>query len=220
MPARKAKRIPPGWLPDWRDETAYPSSLLRSEWRWQFLRRRDDYQSDYAEWRGSHPEEWAGEFAAMVGNPESREKYGTHYLLDPATPAAPVGFFQPAAPYFIPRPPSPDVRLPDDPGLYAVVFNVNEPLTSQFERTQKILTEWQRAYGKKIRPKPEHRQAWAIYLRILDARAGGAILEEIGEALRLLSARQRRDGISSKQKASDTYQAACETQMQLTAGRE
>ena len=43
----------PDWLPDWRDEKAYPKpeKLDREQWAWQFLRRNPDYQSDHARWR-------------------------------------------------------------------------------------------------------------------------------------------------------------------------
>ena len=36
-------------VPDWRDETAYPSldDLDETHWRWEFLRRRDDVRSDW-----------------------------------------------------------------------------------------------------------------------------------------------------------------------------
>lgn len=40
----------PSWLPDWRDEKAYPDpeQMIPSYWGWQFLRRNRAYQTDYA----------------------------------------------------------------------------------------------------------------------------------------------------------------------------
>ena len=41
------------WLPDWRDESAYPApnALSARHWAWQFLRRNPDYQADFARWQ-------------------------------------------------------------------------------------------------------------------------------------------------------------------------
>src|ERR1700739_3527049 len=39
----------PPWLPDWLDQSQYPSDTTRLEWAWQFLRRNPEYQRFWAE---------------------------------------------------------------------------------------------------------------------------------------------------------------------------
>jgi hypothetical protein len=38
-------------IPDWTDATAYPAKLSNNAWRWEFLRRRDDYRQDWLAWK-------------------------------------------------------------------------------------------------------------------------------------------------------------------------
>ena len=44
----------PTWLPDWRDASAYshldPETTTGAQWAWEFLRRNENYQKDYAQW--------------------------------------------------------------------------------------------------------------------------------------------------------------------------
>ncbi|MFZ5659568.1 MAG: DNA -binding domain-containing protein [Pseudomonadota bacterium] len=37
----------PTWIPDWTDQSKYPSHHLLSYWAWEFLRRNAGYQNDY-----------------------------------------------------------------------------------------------------------------------------------------------------------------------------
>jgi hypothetical protein len=37
-------------IPDWRNANAYPTSLTDALWRWEFLRRKDDYRNDWQKW--------------------------------------------------------------------------------------------------------------------------------------------------------------------------
>jgi hypothetical protein len=41
----------PDWLPDWRDDSAYPdpSTTTSRQWAWGFLRRNIKYQNDCGE---------------------------------------------------------------------------------------------------------------------------------------------------------------------------
>lgn len=41
------------WLPDWKDETAYPDPETTSlqQWAWEFLRRNPEYQKDFLAWK-------------------------------------------------------------------------------------------------------------------------------------------------------------------------
>lgn len=57
---------PPGWLPDWRDTSAYRFERLdRAGFAWEWLRRDPGYQ-DAASGTGAH-QEWAGPAAARWG---------------------------------------------------------------------------------------------------------------------------------------------------------
>lgn len=49
---------PPEWLPDWTDPKGYPKQLSLLEWRWQFLRRRLDYQAAWREGERRFKKAW------------------------------------------------------------------------------------------------------------------------------------------------------------------
>nr|VFK54176.1 MAG: hypothetical protein BECKTUN1418D_GA0071000_10209 [Candidatus Kentron sp. TUN] len=40
------------WLPDWKDETAYPDieTTTQEKWAWEFLRKNPEYQRDFLAW--------------------------------------------------------------------------------------------------------------------------------------------------------------------------
>src|SRR5690606_10748978 len=58
---RRPNRPAPPWLPDWKREQSYPRTLSLDEWRWQFLRRRREYQDAY---EAAPDEGWESAFLA------------------------------------------------------------------------------------------------------------------------------------------------------------
>ena len=73
----------PDWLPDWRDESQYPSKDSKAtDFIWEFLRRNASFQEDFANCPGK----------PFSGGKESRDlanKYGLNipYVPHPSTPA-------------------------------------------------------------------------------------------------------------------------------------
>ena len=73
----------PDWLPDWRDESQYPSKDSKvTDFIWEFLRRNASFQEDFANCPGK----------LFSGGKESRDlanKYGLKipYVPHPSTPA-------------------------------------------------------------------------------------------------------------------------------------
>ena len=41
----------PWGLPDWTNPKAYPADLTYRVWRWEFLRRRNDYREAWDRWK-------------------------------------------------------------------------------------------------------------------------------------------------------------------------
>ena len=72
-------------LPDWRDVTAYPRTqdLSVNEWRWEFLRRRQDYRDDF--FRPSDKPYIAPDFPGELESPDRcfERQYHLTNAMDP-----------------------------------------------------------------------------------------------------------------------------------------
>jgi hypothetical protein len=66
----------PHWMPNWRDDEAYPASFddwSLAQWVWAFLRRNDEYRSDYEKFaalpdvnlEGGKTSKWSGRSACQ-----------------------------------------------------------------------------------------------------------------------------------------------------------
>ena len=70
-----------GWnwgVPDWRDAAAYEVQRSPRQWRWEFLRRRQDYREDWL----MHYEPGRKEALAIFGNmplPEGVTSWEEHF---------------------------------------------------------------------------------------------------------------------------------------------
>src|SRR3954447_26180306 len=97
------------WRPNWRKSSAYPLRLTDAQWRWEFLRRSDDYKADFElyhesyvarmvdEFKGTPPpqgvESWDSHFRGTAKSPDFCAKYGVKYLQRPADPKPHIGLF-------------------------------------------------------------------------------------------------------------------------------
>jgi len=205
-------------IPDWRDATAYPRRLPDPIWRWEFLRRREDYRKDYqtfhaktVEWYRKHtfedfqkgkspagdgviyPENWDEhkDQNFTVQMPKSLEKYGMPFLPDPA----------------IDRP----RRLIFDDGPYAIsppAFNLNDkrtrgvisvlticpraPLDLHVRMLKSLWVLHRRLL--KLSTTRNHRVLYSRYLRALDAESEHTPYSEIAAVLDPRSRRPRARG--------------------------
>jgi hypothetical protein len=77
--------IPP-WLPNWKDDRAYqPPPQSATQWAWEFLRRRPDYQEDYE----THIRQLIAEDGSIGDDGYwavllFRERYGVIFPVNPA----------------------------------------------------------------------------------------------------------------------------------------
>jgi hypothetical protein len=87
-------------VPDWRDAAAYEVNRSPRQWRWEFLRRRQDYREDWLKHYepgrrealaifGDSPlpegvTSWKEHFSGCARFPDSAWKYGIAPMLDPA----------------------------------------------------------------------------------------------------------------------------------------
>ena len=195
------------WRPNWRDSTAYSERLTDWQWRWEFLRRDEEYQADFAR---LHPADFARQvdayrdialpdgvesweqhfklFASMPGTdaePGCREKYGVEHLWDPAQPKPSRGLFVQECPYVVRFASEHRFRELDSSGATLMAFDLRRPLRQQLKRAEQNLKLIQVELYGHPREHRQHRAKWARYLRIFDAKAAGAAAREIATKLRL-----------------------------------
>lgn len=213
-------------VPDWRDPKTHPKtdSWNLSQWRWEFLRRRDDYRKDFQT------------AAQEIGTTEVRFSHETAGIYELEEFFAPwVSEWKFDGPVWRPLP------LPnlDDEGLPAAVnslsiiyFDLSKPLGPQLVAARdelefkqaslnlSIIETAQLAYGaeysghpeipldvilEKLKKKlfaPKHQMSkWPLYLRVLDAHEAGASYAEISTILPVTNA-------GTKQSARDVLKAA------------
>ncbi len=181
-------------IPDWRDATAYPETLTTSEWRWQFLRRRDDYRQDWVRDRPDYPERvmFGTRIKDMPSVTESgkiieigcREKYGVNFILHP-------GESMPCRNLFVRKPPhavgfasEKQFKEYERRGIRLMAFDLRAPLAAQLKQAADYLARVQEAIIGDEPPEPRnHISKWPIYLRVLDAEADGAHVNEIAKVV-------------------------------------
>lgn len=186
-------------VPDWRDGDAYEAELSMAQWRWEFLRRREDYRVDWAlhfepsfrrnaeAFRGlpvpSGVASWDDHFSAIAEMPGCREKYGTAYLLDPSLKAPNPGLFVVQAPYGVRYASEETFDKNEAGGQKLMAFDLRRPLPEQLRKAKDYLERLQAELHGKPDGKRAHIGKWPTYLRVLDARDAGETFEAIGTAL-------------------------------------
>jgi hypothetical protein len=194
-------RVPdlkPDWLPNWIEPRAYPDphALILNQWAWEFLRRNPRYQQDWAE-KVEPVVTSTGAFDNSLISKELdaeitaiEEKYGIMMAQDPREGRWPPSFRSDfVTMYECPRSFN-SVRWAiqvDRDELY-VKFNLRRPIGGQIEEVRGWIENRQRdLVNSRLIPKPRRtrqwRDKWPMYLRVLDARAAGASLNEIAGIL-------------------------------------
>jgi len=191
-------------VPDWRDENAYPSvieltngenELTNDEWRWEFLRRRNDYREDFARPDESYIGESKGRYFERIyfmGNladptrsvkamktkkPDTSDPFSNLFqgnfditFLDTNLKALYGDPFTGEHPRGKAQPYHLDLRV-----------DLTHPLPPQFLRLYRFAKSIKSSWQPSLR-RP-HRSKWPLYLRVLDAHDAGAKLREIGEVV-------------------------------------
>lgn len=214
-------------VPDWRDENSYPgrNELTNEEWRWEFLRRRNDYRKDFARRDESYIEESKGRYFERL------------YFVDrPVDPTRSVNAMKTKKPdtsdtFSNLFPPAFDITFLDTDlqALYGDPFtgepprgkaqpyhldlrvDLRHPLPPQFRQLRPLAEDAQAGWKRSLRlPRRSkwplrrpHRDKWPLYLRVLDARDAGAKLREIGEVVLGLD-----DYDAAAKRADETLKAA------------
>ena len=171
-------------IPNWRNDEEYPKTLTDKLWRWEFLRRRDDYRKDWLKWESASAR-------GRVRMSELCEKYGFWdvQLHNPSVSEPrllPFGRIlrQPSKEHMVLLPGvvwtslSEDRRLVLLPNQALVIFELNKEISPQIRAVGRRLQTVQRATQKTIEKTKLPRKNFALYLRALDAEAAGITYKE------------------------------------------
>jgi hypothetical protein len=192
----------PRWLPDWRNQAAYPNHATGLQWAWEFLRRNEQYQRLWKKlvkpkytsaeledaWkraqgmRSNPAKSWFADTA--VDDPWREFKMQFHIVTyPPPPPDEPQAKLQ-FQPYFIRY----EINIGNDnvgwkiiPGIepdeIVLYFNLDWPIGTQLANAKKVL--------KHHAPKQRRVRAtkYKHYLRTLDAKAAGASLKQVAHQL-------------------------------------
>jgi hypothetical protein len=182
--------------PDWCDEGSYgvTENWSWNKWRWEFLRRCEDYREAYSR-------------AVERSKPEDLECdegiYGFLFLLNPSRNDYPEEML--IGPYV------PDLLFPyiEDDMRWSwdwqetdclLRIDIYAPLDEQLSAARLKLHEWQKEFLGGVVKKKRHVSKWLSYLRTLDAKASGASWSEIASI--------HRDTAATPQTARDIWKAA------------
>jgi hypothetical protein len=207
------RTTPPAWLPDWRNAKLYPVKRSLADWRWQFLRRRLDYQQDFVAIETTEQMAFlirsTKQIIKAVAKPAPAalaRRYGAPVLLDPASAHAPEGYF-PASPAFNVNADHAQIDSWHGMGFSVCRIDLAAPLDQQLRVLKALLK--QEAKRRGIAPAGRREYAkWNLYLRVLDAYAAGAEPAAIISHLHELTA--------ANQKAFTWHAAARKQQAILT----
>jgi hypothetical protein len=186
-------------VPDWRDAAAYEIARSPRQWRWEFLRRRQDYREDWLKHYepgvrealaiyGDMPlpegvTSWEDHFSGFATFPDSAWKYGIAPLIDPSRPCSEFELRQNAQgehPYFLRFASRERFKEMQDEGRVVVVFDLNRPLGEQLRKAKTGLKRAQDDLRGGALDWRRHEDKWSLYLRAIDARDAGETLESIG----------------------------------------
>jgi hypothetical protein len=192
----------PAWnwgVPDWRNAAAYEAQRSPRQWRWEFLRRRQDYREDWLmHYEPSRREalaifgnmplpegvtSWEDHYSGIASFPDSAWKYGIAPLVDPSRTCSEFElwqYFQHEHPYLLRFASRERFGEIEDTGRAVVVFDLNKPLSEQLRKAERKLRISQVNKFGSVSVRRPHEQRWPVYLRAIDARDAGERLETIG----------------------------------------
>jgi hypothetical protein len=180
--------------PDWRDAKAYNYTFTDAQWRWEFLRRRDDYRADWNKHRPTPASPMAGKsikvkiegklvsinLASSGAPPHICKKYGIVEMSDPSVSGVDGIFGDPYAGIRLIR--GTKSKLGLDKTHVALIFDLEVDVNFQLIIAAAILANAQKT---KLKRRRHRRQNWAIDLRVYDARKSELISYlKIGKELR------------------------------------
>lgn len=186
-------------VPDWQDVAAYEVARSPRQWRWEFLRRRQDYREDWLKHyepgvrealatHGNTPlpegvSSWEEHFSGHARFSDSAWKYGIAPMFDPSREYTDFELWQSAQgehPRVLRFATRERFQEMEDAGHVSVVFDLNRPLGEQLRKAEGSLKRQQREVLGVVNRR-RHEQKWPLYLRAIDAREAGEMLESIGQ---------------------------------------
>lgn len=187
-------------LPDWRDSSSYknsfgdPSEWSFERWRWEFVRRREDYRAAFASLAAlaskgiffqdrftnidEHLQEQVarGTLISAVGhrgfafsvsdNLGLLSKFGMFFMPNPKFSDQPDESLLLAAPYIASKYDADGKPL----GVLTYHFNLMRPLAEQLEACESKMKEIKAKLPGAIWEEKRHTNNWHEYLQALDAR--------------------------------------------------
>lgn len=194
--------------PDWSDDPFWYGDTEKwdiNRWRWEFLRRRDDYRLAFESALSKHPElldirspdnmptdrveedlfYHRGMRAWPFRHPDA-EEFELSEFFDPI-----VSDWMGGGPWW------PETGLlcgafeGDKEGLISFTFDYSRPIKPQLNQAEELIEEF-RSYHwydlekeefKPVKNTKTRQDKWLTYLRLLDGRAAGASLSELAEVL-------------------------------------
>ena len=175
-------------LPDWRDANLYPVPLPEkddsdlSQWRWEFLRRDEEYREDWEHFRGlKHPFK-----LALEDDPVGPGRNEAIYPIEYEDRHGHIYYC--LWKYKLARLLNPKIAKPSHLEFYPVPseglllwFDLALPLARQIKRAREILDKYSGEIDKRdTRPA---KYGWPLLLRVLDAFEEGTSLSKIGKEL-------------------------------------
>lgn len=201
-------------MPDWRnpDDYAYAASLTHRQWAWEFLRRGSRYRQlwsaledfDKREFNGKQP---GDDVLLPVGLFDIATQLGlAGHLPGPEVRADRIkdlGWSGGARIIY------PGQRIDLEPQIVSLAFNALLPIEPQLRFAEERVRETRQKleeFGRSIRKSPPVRtlkEIWTIYLRLLDARAAGESIAEMGRVVYPDAGDPRKSALNALRKAEE-----------------
>ncbi len=169
---------------NWRKDTDYEftKDLDLNGWAWEFLRRNPEYRNDWEIelqnlYQTTPPHKIDIEddcFSLEPDKNDCKKKWWIARFVNPETDY-PIGLDFVNSYGRIYRD---STKIDLLPGRVAVVFDLNLPIERQVELIKLRLRQWQKIYEHRgictLRKPKTYNDLWKSYLRVLDAKSGGA----------------------------------------------
>lgn len=191
------------WRPNWRDSRQYNAHRTLLQWRWEFLRRRADFATEWQKSNQSLEDVIAtqSELVAVAKGDDpqrawnaraqlARMAYGDAFrafgLIDALNPAKDYSHSDLQSFFVAPEWGAPLDVQPGEVaeayrrGVVVVAFDLRYDLTDQLRLTKQMLLDERRSSGVQQTAQRIHAETWRRYLRTIDAEDAGVTLAEIG----------------------------------------
>lgn len=183
-------------VPDWQQAEGYENQGWNiNQWRWQFLRRRQDLRDEFDARAPAVYAEKQDLFAAdpslfpdgYVKTPEMPGFFVSTQLIHGGLERLPNPRISEQPCYAIAWADRTDAwRRPvgrEQDGFLQFEFDLDRPIGPQLKYAEQTLKEFQRLRVGKLVQFRQHREKWPLYLRVLDARAAGASWDQVAGIL-------------------------------------